>query len=70
MPPDCKPPVIATKLRFSKAFDDDFDVIIRERKYTTLADMQINAIEVEENRSTPSKLKAKAEKVERKIKAI
>lgn len=47
MPPYCKPPVIVAKFRFSKAFEDDFFVILRERKSKTLEDMQTNTIEVE-----------------------
>ena len=43
--------------------------MLRERKYKTLADMKTDAIEVEANRATSSKLRAKAEKVERKLKA-
>lgn len=33
---DCKPPVAATKARFSKAFEDDFAVMLRERVSNTL----------------------------------
>jgi len=29
MLPDCKPPVGAAKVRFSKAFDDEFAVMFR-----------------------------------------
>lgn len=65
---DCKPPVTAAKVRFSKAFDDDFVVMLRERKSETLADMQANAIEVEANKSTSSKLKAKEKKMKGKWK--
>jgi len=69
MPIDCKPPVVAAKVIFSKAFKDDFAVMIRERVSNTLEDMQTNSIEVEANRSTSSKLKAKVEKEERKLKS-
>lgn len=44
IPADCKPPVAAAKSRFSKAFDDDFIVMLRERTSRTLEDMQTNAI--------------------------
>lgn len=43
--------------------------MLRESTYPTLQDMQTNAIVFEANRSTSSKLKAKAEKDERKMKA-
>jgi len=69
MPLDCKPPATTTKVKFSKAFDDDFVVMLREMTSPTLHDMKINTIEVEANRSASSKLKAKAEKAERKMKA-
>lgn len=36
MPPDCKSPVATAKYRFSKAFDDDFVVMLRERTSRTL----------------------------------
>ena len=62
MPPDCKPPVAIAKSRFSKALDDDFVVMLRERTSRTLKDMQTNAIEVEENRASSTSLKAKEEK--------
>jgi len=50
MPPDCKPPVAATKSRFSKSFEDDFSVMLRERTSRTLEDMKTNVIEVEANK--------------------
>ena len=66
---DCKPPVTAAKVRFSKAFEDYFVVMLRERVSNTLEDMQTNSIEVEANRSSSSKLKAKAKKEKIKLKA-
>jgi len=70
MPPDCKPPVIAAKSRFSKAFSDDFVVKLRERNSRTLEYMQIDAIEVEAKRATLTSLKAKEGKAQRKLKSI
>lgn len=70
MPPDCKPPVEVVKSRFSKAFNDDFVVMLRERTSRTLEDMQTNAIEVDENRVSLTSLKAKEEKAQRKLKSI
>lgn len=69
MPPDCKPPVAATKSRFSKAFEDDFVVMLREGTSRTLEDMQTNAIEVEANSATSATLKDKEEKAQRKLKS-
>lgn len=68
MPPDCKPPIAAAKSRFSKAFDDYFVVMIRERTSIILKDMQTNSIEVEANRDGSTTLKAKEEKAQRKLK--
>ena len=67
--PYYKPLVAATKVRFSKAFEDVSLVILRERTSHTLEDMQTNVIEVEANRSASAKLKAKVGKAERKMKA-
>ena len=39
MSPDCKPPVATAKVRFSKAFEDDFVVMLRKRTSRTLEDM-------------------------------
>jgi len=65
---DCKPPVAVAKVRFSKAFEDEFVVMLRERVSNTLEDMHTNSIEVEANRLASGKLKAKAKKEERKLK--
>lgn len=62
MPPSFKPPVIVAKSKFSKAFDNDFVVMLRERTSRTLEDMKTNAIEVETNRASLTSLKAKEEK--------
>ena len=58
----------AAKSRFSKAFEDDFVVMLRERTSRTLGDMQTNSIEIEANRATSATLKAKEEKTQRNIK--
>ena len=39
MPADCKPPVAAAKSRFSKAFYDEFFVMLCERTSRNLEDM-------------------------------
>ena len=59
MPPDYKPPVTSAKVKFSKAFEDDFVVMLREITSRTLEDMQTNAIEEEANRVASTTLKAK-----------
>ncbi len=62
MPAYCKSHVVAAKSRFSKAFDDDFVVMLQERTSRTLEDMQTYAIEVEANRPASTSLKLKEEK--------
>ena len=37
------------KLNYAKAFDDDFSLLLRERRSATLADMMNDSIEVEVN---------------------
>ena len=69
MPSDCKPSVAATKSRFSKAFEDDFDVMLREINSMPIEYMQTNAIEVEENRAASATLKAKEEKAQINLKS-
>lgn len=44
MPVDRKPPVAAAKVRYSKAFEDDFVFMLRERVSNTLEDMHTNSI--------------------------
>ena len=68
MPPDCKPLVAAAKSRFSKAFEDDFAVMLRERTSRNIEDMQANNIEVEAKRSASATLKSIEEKAQRKLK--
>lgn len=65
---DCKPLVIASKVRFSKAFDDYFSLMLRERNSRTLADMEIDAIEVEANRAVLGKFRVKAKKEKKNLK--
>ena len=68
IPVDCNPPVAVAKSGFSKAFNDDFVVMLRERTSRTLEDMQTNSIEVEANRAASTSLKLKEEKGQRKLK--
>jgi len=65
---DFKAPVIDSKVMFSKEFEDEFVVMLREIKTETLADMQTNAIKGEANRSISSKLEAKVENDEKRMK--
>ena len=49
LPMQCKPPEGMAKLHYAEGFDDDFSVLLRERRSTTLVDMMNDAIEVEVN---------------------
>lgn len=63
----CKPLVTVGNVIFFKAFDDDFSLMLREKKYRTLAYMKTNADEVEANRAVSIKLIEKEEKEKRKL---
>ena len=49
LPNECKPPKGMAKIHYVEGFDDDFSLLLRERRSTTLADMMNDAIEVEVN---------------------
>ena len=49
LPVQCKPPEGMEKLHYAEAFDDEFALFLRERRYFTFADIMNDAIEVEIN---------------------
>ena len=49
LPVQCKPREGMVKLHYAEGFDDDFALLLRERRSTTLADIMNDAIEVEVN---------------------
>lgn len=49
LPAQCKPLEGMEKLHYVEGFDDDFALLLRERRSTSLAEMMDNAIEVEVN---------------------
>ena len=49
------------KLHYAEAFDDEFALFLRERRYATLADMISDAIEVEINMMSSKRGKYKYE---------
>ena len=49
MPAQCKPLEGMSKIHYAKGCDDDFSLLLRERRSTTLADMMDDVIEVEVN---------------------
>ena len=49
IPADIKPSPGVAKLHYADAFDNDFSLLLRERKSNTLPAMFIDALEVEAN---------------------
>ena len=49
------------KLHYAEAFDDEFALFLRERRFSTLADMMNDAIEVENNMMSSKRGKYKCE---------
>lgn len=56
IPTNVKPPVGAAKLNFADAFDSDFTLLLRQRRFATLTDMAGDAIEVEANLMASGKM--------------
>jgi hypothetical protein len=63
IPLEFKPSQPATKVTFARAFESDFALLLRERRDTTLIEMQFDAIENESNMMASGKLKTKVEVV-------
>ena len=61
IPVDVKPPPGAAKLNYEDAFDSEFTLLLRERRFASLEDMMDDAIEVEFNFLTSNKTKQKNE---------
>ena len=49
IPTDIKPSPGAAKLHYAEAFDNDFALLLRERKLATLTAMFTDSLEVEAN---------------------
>ena len=58
---DIKPLVGVAKLHYVDAFDSDFSLLLRERKYASLLAMFKDALEVEENLMASEKMKNRVE---------
>ena len=61
IPADIKPLVGAAKLHYVDAFDGDFELLLRERKSTSLPAMFQDSLEVEANMMASGKIKQKVE---------
>ena len=63
LPEDCKHLEGMAKLHYAEAFDDDFALFLRERRFATLADMMSDSIEVEINMMSSKRGRYKVEVV-------
>jgi len=61
IPADVKPPAGAAKLHFDDSFENDFYLLLRERRSATLTDMIEDVVEVEPNLMVSCKMKGKME---------
>ena len=61
LPQDCKPLEGMAKLHYAEAFDDEFSLFLRERRFATLADMMSDSIEVEINMMSSKRGRYKVE---------
>jgi hypothetical protein len=66
IPAEIKPSEASTKISYASAFDPDFCLLLRERRATSLAQMQDAAIEVESNVLAADQLRNKADTNRRK----
>jgi hypothetical protein len=57
IPAEVKPSQPAAKVIFAGAFEPDFALLLRERRYATLTGMQDDAIEIESNMMALGKTK-------------
>ena len=61
LPADIKPSPVVAKLHYADSFDNDFALLLRERKSTTLLAMFTDALEVEANMIACGKIKPRAD---------
>jgi hypothetical protein len=66
IPAEIKPSEASAKISYASAFDPDFCLLLRERRATSLAQMQDAAIEVESNVLAADRLRNKADADRRK----
>jgi hypothetical protein len=65
IPIDVKPSQPAAKVTFVGSFDPDFSLLLRERRSTTLTDMQDDAVEIESNMIASRKTRIKIDSGDR-----
>jgi hypothetical protein len=66
IPDEIKPTETSAKITFSNAFDAEFSLLLRERRYATLSLMQEETIEVESNILEVEKLKSRGDRDRKK----
>jgi uncharacterized small protein (DUF1192 family) len=69
IPAEIKPSEASAQISYASAFDPDFCLVLRERRATSLAQMQDAAIEVESNMLAADRLRNKANTDRRKGKS-
>jgi hypothetical protein len=67
IPTEVKPPPGAAQLRYVDSFDNDFSLLLRERRSNTLDDMMSDAIEVEVNLMASGKIKHNPDRDVKKV---
>jgi hypothetical protein len=60
IPAEIKPSEASAKITYASAFEPDLYLLLRERRATSLANMQDEALEVESNALAANKLKGKS----------
>jgi hypothetical protein len=66
IPAEIKPSEASAQISYASAFDPDFCLVLRERRATSLAQMQDAAIEVESNMLAADRLRSKLTQTEEK----
>lgn len=61
MPSEIKPPLVVARVAYLGAFEFDFGFTLRERKFPTLDQLQVDALEVETKFSSTGKSSGKQE---------
>jgi hypothetical protein len=66
IPAEVQPPPGVTQLRYANSFDNDFSLLLRERRSTNLDAIMSNAIEVEVNMMASGKIKQRFNRGDKK----
>jgi len=66
IPAEIKPTATSAKITYANAFDSEFFLLLRERRYVTLDDMKDSVLEVESNILSTKKLKGRGDRRKQK----